>query len=178
MLQFLSSVWWCKSGIMAEDLKCSIAGTACVPCAVPLPCAPGDLELPLSASLLFGIFWKAILLMCKAEWMCQGIKPHRSNPHSVSNGNGCMYNPDPQYWDTCLHLSPKFSCGTKLQSPAVETGSLMDLLLAAFPSNGPWTFRETTCTQIIVSGVCFWGHPNKDMLQFCPDSLFLPRIPE
>lgn len=58
---------------MAEDRKCSIAGTACVPCAVPLPCAPGDLELPLSASLLFGIFWKAILLMCKAEWMCQGI---------------------------------------------------------------------------------------------------------
>lgn len=36
--------------------------------------------------------------------------------------------------------------------------------------------KNTTCIQISVSGVCFWGNPNKDTLQFGPDTLsFSPK---
>lgn len=178
-----------------ETWKCSTAATGCIFHIFPFPWAPNGFELPLSASLPLGIFWKTIPLTCKPGWMCQGMNatlPYPPCPQGTSLTQRLMrvgvYRTQLPSTESCvLHLSPRSSYGTKLWPPTVETGLLMYLLLSAFlllcyfPTFFP-VFHElsekTTPTQIHVSGACFWGSPNKDMLQFCPDSLSLPRIPE
>lgn len=179
-----------------ETWKCSTAATACISYTFLFPWAPNDFKLPLSASLPLGIFWKIIPLTCKPGWMSQGMNTTLPSPPCPQGASltqrlrrvGVYRTQFPSTESCILHLSPRFSCGIKLWPPTVETGLLMYLLLSAllllcyfltfFPVFPELSEKTTTLTQILVSGACFWGNPNKDMLQFCPNSLSLPRIPE
>lgn len=124
-----------------ETWKCSTAATACIFYIFPFPWAPNDFELPLSASLPLGIFWKTTLLTCKPDWMCQGMNttspPCPPCPQAASITQCLMrvgvYGTQLPSIESCvLYLSLRFSCGIKLRPPTVETGLLMYLLLSAF----------------------------------------------
>ena len=107
----------------------------------------------------------------------------------MSDGSGYVYITQLPNTKACiLHLSAKFSCGINLQSPTVEIGLLMYLLLVAFLplyyfSTFSPVFHELSVKQLALrllsQGSASGGTQTKACSNSAPTfSLALPRIPE
>lgn len=156
--------------------KCSAANTEVAFSIFPFQCDPSDIELH------YLLLWHlAFLITIKGGWMCQGVNTPGADltQHlmalcvyipSFSNSKVCVHSPPPPrvfqldlaslpHWRSWPGHACFITC--RLLFPVHFLHSLFSAL---------WTFSRTTWAKIIVSGVCFWGNPNKDMLRFCPDS--------